>query len=144
MSPNQQERTPRFTQNAIWSGDFFLFPFFSTGLVRLYIAGLPLRSCWTIGLPSVGGSPNVRFSFLVTSGFEPTSWVLPCRRATTAPLWPPRNIFFSHKKVKDISDWSPLCLPVHIWSLWRHLHSVYTIPIPSFASIAYGQSSKFI
>ena len=28
-------------------------PVFSTGLVLLYIAGLPLRSCWTIGLPSV-------------------------------------------------------------------------------------------
>ena len=29
------------------------FFFFSTGLVRLYIAGLPLRSCWTTGPPSV-------------------------------------------------------------------------------------------
>ena len=29
---------------------------FSTGLVQLYIAGLPLRSCQTIGAPSVQGS----------------------------------------------------------------------------------------
>ena len=35
---------------------FFFFFFFSTGLVRLYIAGLPLRSCQTIGAPSVQGS----------------------------------------------------------------------------------------
>ena len=27
----------------------------------------------TLGLPSVGESPNVRFSFLVAVGFEPTS-----------------------------------------------------------------------
>ena len=32
------------------------FPFgFSTSLVQLYIAGLPLRSCWIIGAPSVQG-----------------------------------------------------------------------------------------
>ena len=39
--------------------DFFFFFFFfsfSTGLVRLYIAGLPLRSCQTIGTPSGQGS----------------------------------------------------------------------------------------
>ena len=40
---------------------FFLFFFFSTGLIQLYIAGLPLRSCSTIGLPSVGGPPNFHF-----------------------------------------------------------------------------------
>ena len=35
---------------------FFVFYVFSTGLVRLYIAGLSLRSCQTIGAPSVQGS----------------------------------------------------------------------------------------
>ena len=39
---------------------FFLFGF-STGLVRLYIAGLPLRSCRTIGAPSVQGSAQCAF-----------------------------------------------------------------------------------
>ena len=34
----------------------FFSPFSSSGLVRLYIAGLPLRSCQTIGAPSVQGS----------------------------------------------------------------------------------------
>ena len=33
-----------------------IFIFFPTGLVRLYIAGLPLRSCQTFGAPSVQGS----------------------------------------------------------------------------------------
>ena len=37
------------------------FFFFSTGLVRLYIAGLPLRSCRTIGAPSVQGSARCAF-----------------------------------------------------------------------------------
>ena len=37
------------------------FPFFSTGLVRLYIAGLSLRSCRTIGAPSVQGSTQCAF-----------------------------------------------------------------------------------
>ena len=32
------------------------FPVFSTGLVWLYIAGLQMRSCRTIGAPSVQGS----------------------------------------------------------------------------------------
>ena len=32
------------------------FNFFSTGLVRLYIAGLPLRSCRIMWAPSVQGS----------------------------------------------------------------------------------------
>ena len=46
---------------------------FSTGLVQLYIAGLPLRSCQTIGAPSVQGSAQGPFfSFLVAAGFEPT------------------------------------------------------------------------
>ena len=40
---------------------FFFFLFFSTCLVRLYIAGLPLRSCQTIGAPSVQGSAQCRF-----------------------------------------------------------------------------------
>ena len=40
---------------------FFFFFFFSTGLVRLYIAGLPLRSCCTIGAPSVQGSAQCAF-----------------------------------------------------------------------------------
>ena len=39
----------------------FLFFFFSTGLVRLYIAGLPLRSCHTIGATSVQGSAQCLF-----------------------------------------------------------------------------------
>ena len=39
----------------------FLFFCFSTGLVRLYIAGLPLRSCRTIGNLLCRGLPNVRF-----------------------------------------------------------------------------------
>ena len=40
---------------------FFFFFFFPTGLVRLYIAGLPLRSCRTIGAPSVQGSAQCAF-----------------------------------------------------------------------------------
>ena len=42
----------------------FLFFVFSTGLVRLHITSLPLRSCQTIGAPSVQGSaqcPIFRF-----------------------------------------------------------------------------------
>ena len=35
--------------------------FFPTGLVRLYIAGLPRRSCQTIGAPSVQGSAQCPF-----------------------------------------------------------------------------------
>ena len=71
--------------------DLFFFSVFSTGLVRLYIAGLPLRSCQTIGAPSVEGSTQYMsaFLFLAAAGFEPTSWWLPCGRFTAAPLWPP-------------------------------------------------------
>ena len=39
----------------------FFFLVFPTGLVRLYIAGLPLRSCQTIGAPSVQGSAQCLF-----------------------------------------------------------------------------------
>ena len=50
---------------------YFFFSFFSTGLVWLYIAGLPLRSCRTIGAPSVQGSAQCPFfSFLAAAGFE--------------------------------------------------------------------------
>ena len=50
----------------------FVFPsVFSTGLVRLDIAGLPLQ---TIGPLFCGGGPPMSvFSFLVAAGFEPTS-----------------------------------------------------------------------
>ena len=48
---------------------FFFFFFFSTGLV---LVRLPLRSCRTIGAPSVQGSAQCAFfSFLVAAGFEP-------------------------------------------------------------------------
>ena len=40
---------------------FHCFSVFSTGLVRLYIARLPLRSCQTIGAPSVQGSAQCPF-----------------------------------------------------------------------------------
>ena len=43
-----------------FSSFFFFFPP-PTGLVRLYIAGLPLRSCRTIGAPSVQGSAHCAF-----------------------------------------------------------------------------------
>ena len=47
---------------------------FSTGLVRLYIAGLPLRSCPDHWATFCGwGLPMSVFSFLVAAGFEPTS-----------------------------------------------------------------------
>ena len=50
-------RTGRFTDFS-----FFVFVFvFSTGLVRLYIACLPVRSCQTIGAPSVQGSAQCLF-----------------------------------------------------------------------------------
>ena len=49
----------------------FLFFCFSTGLVRLYIAGLPLRSCRTIGAPSVQGSAQCVFFLLLVPGLEP-------------------------------------------------------------------------
>ena len=39
----------------------FFFSGFSTGLVRLYIAGLPVRSYRTIGAPSVQGSAQCAF-----------------------------------------------------------------------------------
>ena len=42
---------------------FFFFPGFSKGLVQLYIAGLPLRSCQTIEAPSVQGSAQYAFFF---------------------------------------------------------------------------------
>ena len=46
------------------SNTIFFFP--PTGLVRLYIASLPLRSCRTIGAPSVQGSVQCAFfSFLL-------------------------------------------------------------------------------
>ena len=56
---------------------FFFSFFFPTGLVRLYIAGLPLSSCHTIRAPSVKGSAQCAFfSFLVAAGFEPTYFSL--------------------------------------------------------------------
>ena len=59
LLPNNNEILMTFSDLYLY---FFFFIFFlSTGLVRLYIAGLPLRSCQTIGAPPVQGSPNVRF-----------------------------------------------------------------------------------
>ena len=64
---------------------FFLYP----GLVQLWWAGLPLRSWWTIGAPSVQGAIPMsifRFSYQVTVvGFEPPTFWLPGRRFTTRP-----------------------------------------------------------
>ena len=69
--------------------DFFFF--FSTGLVRLYIAGLPLRSCRTIGAPSVQRSAQCAFfPFLVAAGFEPTSLSLRDGRFNPYPILTPQ------------------------------------------------------
>ena len=54
-------------------------------LVRLYIAGLPLRSCRTIGAASVQGSAQCAFFlFLVAAGFEPTYFSLGSGHLTTS------------------------------------------------------------
>ena len=61
--------------SALATNSHLFFGCFSTGLVRLYIAGLLLRSCRTIGAPFVQGSAQcVFFSFLAVAGFKPTSW----------------------------------------------------------------------
>ena len=71
----------------------FFFLIFSTGLVRLYIGGLPLRSCRTIGAPSVQGSAQCAFfAFLVAAGFEPTSLSLGGGRFNCYPILTPRYI----------------------------------------------------
>ena len=51
----------KFRSDSFSSFFSFFFLGFSTGLVRLYIAGLPLRSCRTIGAPSVQGSSQCSF-----------------------------------------------------------------------------------
>ena len=73
---------------------FFFFSFFfsgfSTGLVQLYIAGLPLRSCRTIGAPSVQGSTQCAFfSFLVAAGFEPSYFSLGIGHLNHYPILTP-------------------------------------------------------
>ena len=86
-----------FTIGAVDMGTiiFRLFVFcfcfcFSTGLVRLYIAGLPLRSCRTIGAPSVQGSAHCAFfPFLVAAGFGPTSLSLGGGRLNRYPILTP-------------------------------------------------------
>ena len=60
---------------------FVLFFCFSTGLVRLYIAGLPLRSCRTIGAPSVQGSAQCPF-FSVSGSSRIRTHILVIRRRT--------------------------------------------------------------
>ena len=73
---------------------FFPFSFCSTGLVRLDIASLPLRSCQTIGAPSVQGSAQCLFySFMAAAGFETHILVITMRTsyrcATLTPHTPP-------------------------------------------------------
>ena len=58
---------------------FFFFFFFPTGLVHLYIAGLPLRSCRTSGAPSVQGSAQCEF-FSVSGSSRIRTHVLVIRR----------------------------------------------------------------
>ena len=57
------ERLPILPTNIFFfSFFFFFFPFFSTGLVKLILAGLPLRSClghW--GTFCAGGHPKAHF-----------------------------------------------------------------------------------
>ena len=77
---------------------FFFFSFFSTGLVRLYIAGFPLRFCRTIGAPSV---PNVRYFVHGSSGTH----VLTLTRRTFyryAMLTPPQILRMIYKLIHSI------------------------------------------
>ena len=68
---------------------FLFFLSFYPGLVQLWLAGLPLRSWWTIGAPSVQGAIPLsifRFSYQVAVvGFEPPTFWLPGGRFTTRP-----------------------------------------------------------
>ena len=59
----------------------YLF-FFPTGLVRLYIAGLPLKSCRTVGAPSVQGSAQRPFFLCWSRDLNPDdrSVNMKCRR----------------------------------------------------------------
>ena len=63
---------------------FLVFSVFSTGLVQLYIAGLPFRSCWTTGAPSVEGAiPMSNFHFWQQQNLNPR----PCHyNADVLPL----------------------------------------------------------
>ena len=70
----------------IFKNTFFFFGF-STGLVRLYIAGLPLRSCRPIGASSVQGSAQCAFfSFLVAAVFEPMYFSLGSEHLNHYPI----------------------------------------------------------
>ena len=66
-----------------------------TGLIRLYIAGLPLRSCWTIGLPSVGGPPNVRFIVSGSSRIRTHDLVITVRTCYRCATLTPKYYFVS-------------------------------------------------
>ena len=94
------------------SSFFFVF---STGLVRLHIAGLPLRSCHTIGAPSVQGSAQCAFfSFLVAAGFEPTYFSLGSGHLNHYPILTPH--FYTEKLYKiDI-----LLLEIDIVASYEH------------------------
>ena len=75
----------------------FFFPFW-TGLVRLYIASLPLRSCQTIGAPSVQGSAQgLFFCFWQQQDSNPRPGafhadVLPLRHFDP-PIWHPNMLW---------------------------------------------------
>ena len=85
---NCQQNTRAFSN---LSNVLFFFVFFPTGLVRLYIAGLPLRSCRTIGAPSVQGSAQCAFfSFLVAAGFELTYFSLGSGHLNHFPILTPQ------------------------------------------------------
>ena len=92
---------PSGLKMADWNFFFFFFSFFSTGLVRLYVAGLPLRSCRTIGAPSVQGSAQCAFFlFLVAARFEPMYFSLGSEHLNHYPILTPMNIgqvvYFHH------------------------------------------------
>ena len=59
---------------------------FSVGDTNIVFHSDPVQ---TIGLPSVGVSPNVRYSFLVVAGLEPMFLSLQCRCVTATLLSPP-------------------------------------------------------
>ena len=66
------------------AGDQIFCFCFSTGRVQLYIPGLPLRSCWTTGAPSVQGAiPMSNFRFWLQQDSNPR----PCHyNADVLPL----------------------------------------------------------
>ena len=133
---------------------FFFFFFFIQAWFSYHFAGLPLTSCWAIGPPSVGGSPQCPFCVAATAGTRTPTGAICTRSANaltvrywvyrTAGCHHPRDLYLQHVARLKLTCNTLLTRISHFSAESQHLQHKYFDFYPQQRHRSTNQDSKII